>query len=79
MGTLTKNFHSICIDCRGTDCGLDNRCAECLDITDDIMTMYVGHRKRLKQSSSIRVNAKTLPYLILLLTILRSSAIPFIC
>ena len=40
MSTITYDFNSVCINCRGIDCDFDNRHGECTDIADDIMTTW---------------------------------------
>ena len=44
MSSLTHDFHSLCTVCLGVDCDTDNRYAECIDVSDDIMVTYVKHR-----------------------------------
>ena len=38
MSSITKDFHTVCIDCRGVDCDLDNHCVECTDIDNSTLT-----------------------------------------
>ena len=39
MSSLTSDFHSVCIVCRGVDCDIDRRCIECTDVNNNVMTM----------------------------------------
>ena len=39
VGTLTYDFHSTCISCRGIYSGFDNRCEECANVDNDAMTV----------------------------------------
>ena len=48
MSSQTHDFHSLCTECCGRDCDLDNRCNECIDIDDTLMTVYVKHHRGLK-------------------------------
>ena len=43
--------HSKCINCRGNECLLDNRCSECESWNVEIMSKYVKHRKSLDSKS----------------------------
>ena len=47
MSNLTKDFHTVCTDCKGVDCDLDHQCVECHDTGDSTMTEYVRHRMTL--------------------------------
>ena len=44
-----KDFHTVCIDCRGVDCDFDHRCMECTDIDNSTMTEYVHHKLTLRR------------------------------
>ena len=48
MSSITRDFHSVCIECRGVDCDIDNRCIECTDVDDNTMTEYVKHKLSLR-------------------------------
>ena len=48
MSSQTHGFHPLCTVCRGRGCDLDNRCDECIDIDDALMTVDVKHRHGLK-------------------------------
>ena len=58
MSNITKNFCSICIDCKGIDCDIDNRCNECVNIETNIMTDYIRHKSRLKSKLKYRRKVK---------------------
>ena len=49
MSSLTQDYHSCCIFCRGIDCTLDQRCDECLLVSDIQFNAYVKHQKSLKR------------------------------
>ena len=44
---LTKDFQTVCIDCRGVDCDLDHHCVECRETDDAAMNEYVRHKMTL--------------------------------
>ena len=48
MSSLTKDFHTICIDSRGVDFDVDHRCVERTDIDDSPITEYVRHKLTLR-------------------------------
>ena len=48
MSSLTRDFHTVCVDCHGVDCDLSNCCVECTDINDSVMTEYVRHKLSLR-------------------------------
>ena len=58
MSTLTYDFHSVFIKCRGIDCDFENNCNECADISDDVMTSYVKHHKQLKAKQRYKSKSK---------------------
>ena len=43
-----KDFHTVCVGCRGIDCDLGNCCIECKDVDDSTMTDYVRHKLSLR-------------------------------
>ena len=49
ISSLTHDYHSFCINCRGQDCDVDNKCEECVVVADDVFTVYVKHRQSLKR------------------------------
>ena len=49
MSSLTHDYHSCCIFCRGIDCTLDQRCDECLIVSEIQFNAYVKHQKSLKR------------------------------
>ena len=36
VSSLTHDFLSLCIICRGIDCSTDNRCVECADVSEEL-------------------------------------------
>ena len=58
MNTLTCDSQSICINCCGIDYDFENRCKEIADISDDILTNYVKHRKQLKAKQRYKSKSK---------------------
>ena len=49
MSILKYDHHSICLSCRDTKCDFQNRCKECKDWNDSLMSEYLKHRKSLDQ------------------------------
>ena len=60
MSTLTYDFHSVCVSCRGIDCDFEHRCDECANIADDDMTVYVRHRRSLLSEQHSKSKQKDL-------------------
>ena len=64
MSSLTHDYHSCCIFCRSIDCTLDQRCDECLLVSDVQYTVYVKPQKPLKRklslNRSVRVKVRLL-------------------
>ena len=58
MSTLTYDFHSVCVNCRSVECDYDNRCDECTDIADDVMTTYGKHCRSLKPKQRYKSKSK---------------------
>ena len=52
MSKKTADRHTICINCRGFDCDLDNRCEECLEWSEEEVMKYAKYRKSLKSKDS---------------------------
>ena len=48
MSSLKFDFHNVCTDCRGIDCGLEARCIQCTNVPDLVMQDYVSHKLSLK-------------------------------
>ena len=58
MSSLMHDSHLMCINCRGRDCALDNRCVECEDWSEEAMLKYVKYRKSLDSKSKSRKEKK---------------------
>ena len=41
MSSLTRDFHTVCVDCRDFDFDVNNRFIECTDVDDSVMTDYI--------------------------------------
>ena len=52
MSKKTADRHTICINCRGFDCDLDNCCEECLEWSEEEVMKYAKYRKSLKSKDS---------------------------
>ena len=52
MSKKTADRHPLCINCRGFDCDLDNRCEECLEWSEEEVMKYAKYRKSLKSKDS---------------------------
>ena len=48
MSKKTSDHHTLCVNCRGLDCDIDNRCEECLEWPDEEVRLYAKYRKSLK-------------------------------
>ena len=84
MSSLNYDHHSVCSFCRGFESNVDNRCEECLLITDNQFQLYFKHQKSLKckvisrQHSRSRLNRMTLlcpPQTILWISLSPSSVV----
>ena len=58
MSTLTKDFHFICVECRGIDCNLTDRCDECIDIDASVINNYLEHCKQLLAKQKYKCKCK---------------------
>ena len=47
MSSFLHDRHSKCINCRGNECSLENRCSECESWSNEVMSKYVKHCKSL--------------------------------
>ena len=59
MSSLSYDHYSICSFCRGFDCTLDNRCEECLLISDEQFQLYFKHQKSLKSKVLSRQRSRS--------------------
>ena len=48
MSKKTADRHTLCIDCRGFDCDINNRCEECLEWPEEEVKLYAKYHKSLK-------------------------------
>ena len=44
MSKKTFDRHTICVNCRGSDCDIDHRCEECTEWPEEELLLYVKHR-----------------------------------
>ena len=51
--------HTVCITCRGFDCDINNRCEECLELSEDDIVAYAKYCKSLKSRESSSANQKS--------------------
>ena len=51
MSSLKHDSHLLCINCRGRDCDLNNRCVECEGWSEEAMLKYIKYRKSLESKS----------------------------
>ena len=52
MSKKTADRHTLCINCRGFDCDLNNRCEECLEWSEEEVMKYAKYCKSLKSKDS---------------------------
>ena len=50
--------HLICVNCRGRECSLDNRCVECEGWSEEAMLKYIKYRKYLDSKSRSKKEKK---------------------
>ena len=58
MSSLMHDSHLMCINCRGRDCDLNNRCVEFEGWSEEAMLKYVKYRKSLDSKSKSRKEKK---------------------
>ena len=58
MSKITKEFHSICIYCRGIDCDIINRCDGYINIETNVNTDYFRHKFSLKSKLKYKRKVK---------------------
>ena len=58
MSKKTADRHTLCVNCRGFDCDVTNRCEECLEWPEEEVIKYAKYRKSLK-SKDLSSKAKT--------------------
>ena len=54
MSKKTADRHTLCVNCRGFDCDLDNCCEECLECPEEEVRLYAKYRKSLKSKDSTK-------------------------
>ena len=47
MSKKTADRHTLCVSCRGFDCGVDTRCEECMEWPEEEVRLYAKYRKSL--------------------------------
>ena len=52
MSKKMADRHTLCVNCRGFDCDLDNRSEECLEWPEEEVRLYAKYRKSLKSKDS---------------------------
>ena len=58
MSNLMHDSHLMCINCRGRDCYLDNRCVECEGWSEEAVLKYIKYRKSLDSKSKSKKDKK---------------------
>ena len=58
MSSNDFDSHLICIRRRGSVCNLDNRCAVCLECSNEHMNLYVQHQTTLSNRRASKEKAK---------------------
>ena len=61
MSKKTADRHTLCINCRGFDCDINNRCEECLEWPDEEVNLYAKYRKSLKSKDLSSKSKTTVP------------------
>ena len=52
MSKKSVDRHTLCVNCRGFDCDINNRCEECLEWSEVEVVKYAKYRKSLKSRES---------------------------
>ena len=52
MSKKSADRHTLCVNCRGFDCDINNRCEECLEWSEEKVVKYAKYRKSLKSRES---------------------------
>ena len=61
MSKKTADRHTLCVNCRGFGCDLNNRCEECLEWPEEEVKLYAKYRKSLKSKDSSSKSKSTAP------------------
>ena len=59
MSSLLHDSHLICVACRGFECTMVKRCAECKGWSEEVMVKYVKYRKSLDSKNKSKKDKKT--------------------
>ena len=61
MSKKSADRHTLCINCRGFDCDITNRCKECLEWSKEEVVKYAKYRKSLKSRESSSRSKTSVP------------------
>ena len=61
MSKKSADRHTLCINCRGFDCDINNRCEECLEWSEEEVVKYAKYRKSLKSRESSSRSKTSVP------------------
>ena len=61
MSKKTADRPTLCINCRGFDCDINNRCEECLEWPEEEVKLYAKYHKSLKSKDSSSKSKTTVP------------------
>ena len=61
MSKKSADRHTLCVNCRGCDCDVNNRCEECLEWSEEEVVKYAKYRKSLKSRESSSRSKTSLP------------------
>ena len=61
MSKKSADRHTLCINCRGFDCDINNRWEECLEWSEEEVVKYAKYRKSLKSRESSSRSKTSVP------------------
>ena len=61
MSKKSADRHTLCVNCRGFDCDINNRCEECLEWSEEEVVKYAKYRKSLKSRESSSRSKTSVP------------------
>ena len=61
MSKKSADRHTLCVNCRGFDCNVNNHCEECLEWSEEEVIKYAKYRKSLKSRESSSKAKTSLP------------------
>ena len=61
MSKKSADRHTLCVNCRGFDCDINNRCEECLEWSEEEVVKYAKYRKSLKSRESSSCSKTSMP------------------